>query len=373
MTEPESGVTLPEPPAPRVSVIIPATAGPDLLLACLRSLAAHGPREIPFETIAVLNAGMSAHEERLRAEAAGVRWVGSSANLGLAGAGNRGRALARGELLVLLHDDAEVEPGWLEALVQAADRHPEAGAVGGKVLFPDGRLQSAGMILWRDATTSPPWTKDAAPDPAVFDRPRAADYCGTSSLLVRAEVWDAAGGLDERFFPVYFVDVDLAMAIRRMGRVVLCEPRSVIRHHQGASGNLAFRVFVTQRNRRLFLEKWGSALEEHEPREGTPEVIERALARAEVRAERARREPPPPVAVHERAAVDPELQERRHLEMDLELHRAYVAHLEEAAASSAAELAALRARSATLAAIEQGRWWRLYQRLLPLLRRLRSS
>src|SRR5262249_11859966 len=157
-------------------------------------------------------------------------------NLGLAGAGNRGRALAKGELLVLLHDDAEVEPGWLEALVEAADRHPEAGAIGGKVLFPDGRLQSAGMILWRDATTSPPWTKGTTPDPAAFDRPRAVDYCGTCSLLVRAAVWDAAGGLDERLFPVYFVDVDLAMAIRRMGRVVLYEPRSVIRHHQGASG-----------------------------------------------------------------------------------------------------------------------------------------
>lgn len=372
MTGPERRVTLPEPEGPRVSVIIPATAGPDLLLACLRSLAAHGPREISCETIAVLNAGTSAHEERLRAAVAGVRWLSSPANLGLAGAGNRGRALARGELLVLLHDDAEVEPGWLEALVGAASRHPEAGAVGGKVLFPDGRLQNAGMILWRDATTSPPWPKDASPDPAAFDHPRAVDYCGTSSLLVRAEAWDAAGGLDERFFPVYFVDVDLAMAIRRMGRVVLYEPRSVIRHHQGASGNLSFRHFVTQRNRRLFLEKWGSALEEHEPRDGTPEAVRRALARAEAFADRVRREPLLPIPPREPAPFEPERQERRHLEMDLELHRAYVAHLEETVAS-AAELAELRARSATLTAIEQGRWWRLYQRLLPLLRRLRSS
>jgi GT2 family glycosyltransferase len=365
MTGPEWVITLPEPEAPRVSVIIPATAGPDLLLACLRSLAAHGPREIPFETIAVLNAGMSAHEERLRAAAAGVRWLSSPANLGLAGAGNRGRALARGELLVLLHDDAQAEPGWLEALVGAADRHPEAGAIGGKVLFPDGRLQNAGMILWRDAITSPPWTKDAAPDPTAFDRPRAVDYCGTSSLLVRAEVWDAAGGLDERFFPVYFVDVDLAMAIRRMGRVVLYEPSSVIRHHQGASGNLSFRLFVTQRNRRLFLEKWGSALEEHEPRDGTPEAIQRALTRTEAFADRARREPPPPIPARSPAVLDPELQERRHLEMDLELHRAYVAHLE------TTEVAELRERSARLAAIEESRGWRLYQRLRPLLPRRR--
>jgi hypothetical protein len=64
-------ITLPDPAAPRVSVIIPATAGPELLLACLRSLELHGPREIPFETIAVLNASAAPHEEQLREAVAG--------------------------------------------------------------------------------------------------------------------------------------------------------------------------------------------------------------------------------------------------------------------------------------------------------------
>jgi GT2 family glycosyltransferase len=377
-------IVLPDPAAPRVSILIPATAGPELLLACLRSLERHGPRGIPFETLVVLNAARDEDEARLRETVTGVRWAGSPVNLGLAGAGNRGRALARGELLVLLHDDAEVEPGWLEALVAAADRHPEAGAIGGKVLFPDGRLQNAGMILWRNATTSPPWAGEtpAASAASAFDRPRAVDYCGTSSLLVRATAWDAAGGLDERFFPVYFVDVDLAMAIRRRGQIVLYEPGSVIRHHQGASGNLRFRVFVTQRNRRRFLKKWGSALAEHEPREEGPAAAvegatSRAILRAEAFAERVRRAgAPAPETSPERPAFDAGRQERLHLEMDLELHRAYVAHLaslletrEEAV--PAGELAGLRARSATLAAIESGRWWRLYQRLLPFLRRFR--
>ena len=274
-------LTLPSPSAPRVSVIIPAAARPELLYACLRSLAMHGPRRIPFETLVVLNAPASAAEALLAATVTGVRIVSSPVNLGLAGAGNRGRALARGEYLVLLHDDAEVEPGWLEALVAAADAHSKAGAVGGKVLHPDGSLQNAGMILWQDATTAPPWI-GPPPPPSAFDRPRAVDYCGTSSLLVRAATWDAVGGLDERFFPAYYVDVDLGMAIRRRGQVVWYEPRSVIRHHRGASGDLRFRLFVTNRNRQLFLDKWASALTEHEPRiENSPAAIERALARAE--------------------------------------------------------------------------------------------
>jgi GT2 family glycosyltransferase len=366
-------IVLPAAASPLVSVIIPVTSpaagAPDLLLACLRSLERHAPRDIPFETIALLNGGTPDQEAALSEAVEGLRVERSPANFGLAGAGHRGRALARGELLVLLHDDAEITPGWLEALVAAADRHPEAGAIGGKVLFPDGRLQSAGMILWRDATTSPPWSGAALPASA-FESPRPVDYCGTSSLLVRAATWDAIGGVDERFYPVYFVDVDLAMAIRRQGQIVLYEPRSVIRHHQGASGNLPFRHFVTERNRRRFLEKWQGALDSQEPWDGgSPASIERALARA---AQVSQSGIPP--ESRGPTPYDAAEQERRYLEMELELHKAYARHLEALIPAGQAELAEiteLRARSAALETVEKSRWWRLYQRLLPLLRLLR--
>jgi O-antigen biosynthesis protein len=142
---------LPRSSAPRASVIIPATSTPALLRACLASLARLGPDGIPYETIVVLNEPSTEIEAELRTSVTGVEIISSPINLGIAGAGNRGRSLARGEFLVTLHDDAEVETGWLEALVETADAHQEAGAVGGTVLFPDGRLQNAGMILWQDA------------------------------------------------------------------------------------------------------------------------------------------------------------------------------------------------------------------------------
>jgi GT2 family glycosyltransferase len=270
-------------------VIIPSSSRHDLLHACLRSLARFGPATIPYETIVVLSEATPETETRLRGAATGIQVVSSTVNLGLAGAGNRGRSLARGDLLILLHDDAEIEPGWMEALVEAADRHPEAGAIGGKVLYPDGRLQHAGLILWQNGYTSVPWV-GGSPPPASFERLRAVDYCGTSSLLVRATLWDLIGGLDERFYPVYFVDVDLAMAMRKLGFIVLYQPTSRIRHHLGASTDTNFRDFLVQRNRRLFLKKWGAALESHEPWEGRrpPAAVERALARAEIFADQCR-------------------------------------------------------------------------------------
>jgi GT2 family glycosyltransferase len=321
-------IDLPRSRKPRVSIIIPAGCPSPLLHACLRSLERFGPRDIPYETSVVMNHATADDAAQLRTEVTGVEVVASTVNLGLAGAGNRGRSLARGEYLVLLHDDAEVEPGWLEALVETADAHPEAGAVGGTVLYPDGGLQDAGLILWRDASTSPPWVGQA-PASAAFARLRAVDYCGTSSLLVRTAAWDAAGGLDERFYPVYYVDVDLAMALRRRGWLVLFQPASRIRHHRGASGSPAFRSFVSQRNRRMFRAKWRAALEEHEPpRMNSVAAVERAWARAEAFAESRRRRPvmqtDPPA---QPAPFDSISQELRSLEKDRELRDAYAARV----------------------------------------------
>jgi GT2 family glycosyltransferase len=144
--------------------------------------------------------------------------MSSPVNLDLAGTGNRGRQLANGELLVLLHDDAEVEPGCLKLWLRLLMHTPRLERSGGKV-FSRMRLQQAGLILWRNANAGASWAGETQHN--GFQRVRAVAFCGTSSLLVRAALWDAIGGLDERFCQLYYVDVDLAMAQRHLGYVVL--------------------------------------------------------------------------------------------------------------------------------------------------------
>jgi GT2 family glycosyltransferase len=315
-------IDLPLSDAPRVSVIIPSSTRIDLLRACLRSLARFGPTSIPYETIVVATSEV---ESQLRGSVTGIQLVSSRVNLGMAGAGNRGRALARGELLILLHDDAEIEAGWMEALVETADAHPEAGAIGGKALFPDGRLQSEGAILWRTGQVSLTWVGEAL----SFNRLRAVDVCGTSSLLVRAALWDLVGGLDEQFYPVYYVEVDLGMAIREHGFIVLYQPNSCIRHHQGAStNNYDFKLFVFHRNRLLLVKKWGAALNNQEPFESdSPAAVERALARAEIFAEQCRRRGNVIAKnLGSPKSFDAAEQYYRHVEKSRELQQAYAAY-----------------------------------------------
>ncbi len=282
------------------------------------------PAGLGFEVIVVLNSPND-YDAVLAESSIEGRVIGASTNLGLAGAGNRARAEAGGDFLVLLHDDAQIEQGWIEALLDAAANEPRAGAIGGQVLSPEGQLQSAGMILWRDATTSAPWN-GAPPSVDSFAVARAVDYIGTSSLLIRADTWDAVGGLDEQFFPLYYVDVDLAMKIRRHGQIVLYDPRSRIHHHQGASGDLRWRWFVTLRNRRRFLAKWQAELEEHEVGlPGSQEAIESAMQRAEAFVARVQANTSGaslPTAL-DPSRFDAVKQERRSLIMGLDLYREY--------------------------------------------------
>jgi GT2 family glycosyltransferase len=274
-------ILLPRSDEPRVSIIIPSSVRTDLLYSCLQSLVRSGPRQIPCETIVVLNETGPEVEAELRKAASGIEIVHAPVNLGVAGAANLGRSLARGEFLALLHDDAEVLPGWMEALVEAADAHPEAGAIGSKMLNPDGSLQNVGAILWQDARTSPPWAGNPPPASA-FDRIEAADYCGTASLLVRASAWDAIGGADEQIYPAYYVDVDLCTSLWEIGAAVLCQPKSQVHHRRSASTRSRFRDFIALRNRAYFQRRWAAALEQQEPfDDNSPASIARAGARAQ--------------------------------------------------------------------------------------------
>jgi GT2 family glycosyltransferase len=387
-------IVLPSSREPRVSILIVTARQPRLLARCLESLARCGSA-VPFEVIVMLNDALPEVETLVRERVSGATVIASPVPLGLAGGSNRARAAARGELLVLFHDDAEAEPGWLDELVATIDAHPEAGAVGSRMLHPDGNPQSLGSVLWSDGSAWPLGSGPGSLLPAS-ETTAAADYCGSSSLLVRASTWDAIGGADERFYPAYYVDVDLCLGIWTLGQAVLCAPASRVRHHKSASTEARFREFLFRRNQVLLREKWHAALPAFEPpAPGSIEGLQRAVERAQARWRTVREDgvsTPAPTT----APFDPDAQERRVLEIALDLQsawaadlraelavlrepaddlRAELAVLREWAADLRAELAVLRERAderaEMLARMESTRWWRLYGRLLPLFRFLR--
>jgi cellulose synthase/poly-beta-1,6-N-acetylglucosamine synthase-like glycosyltransferase len=206
---------LPSSDTPRVSIVIPVYNKIAYTSACLRSIAEHAGT-IPFEIIIVDDGSTDATPQRL-ADVAGIRVVRNVENLGFVGSCNAGAAIAHGELLLFLNNDTRVTAGWLDALVHCLDSAPHAGLVGAKLVYPDGRLQEAGGIVFDDGSG---WNYGRFDDP---DHPRyafrrEADYCSGAAILLRGELFRRLGGFDTRYAPAYYEDTDLAFAVRTAGQ-----------------------------------------------------------------------------------------------------------------------------------------------------------
>jgi GT2 family glycosyltransferase/glycosyltransferase involved in cell wall biosynthesis len=247
--------------APRVSIVIPVHNKVEYTAACLRSLGDNA-NSVPFEVIVVDDASSDATAERL-AHIAGITALRNAENLGFVGSCNAAAARARGEFVLFLNNDTVVTPNWLDALLRVFDEEPDAGLVGARLVYPDGRLQEAGGIVFSDGSG---WNYGRFDDPADprYAFRREADYCSGAAIVLRRELFERLGGFDARYAPAYYEDTDLAFAVRAAGYKVLYEPRSTVIHFEGVtagtdttgSGMKRFQAV----NRDKFVDKWKSEL-----------------------------------------------------------------------------------------------------------------
>lgn len=147
---PRAPFALPSSDAPVVSVIIPIHGKIDYTLACLRSIARHGARA-EFEIIVVNDASPDDSAAAL-GDVAGLRLLHNAANLGFIGSCNAGAAIARGAYLLFLNNDTQVTAGWLDRLLDCFDEEPGCGIAGSRLVYPDGRLQEAGGLVYADGS-----------------------------------------------------------------------------------------------------------------------------------------------------------------------------------------------------------------------------
>jgi GT2 family glycosyltransferase len=152
-------------------------------------------------------------------------------------------ARAEGEYVLLLNDDTEVTSGdWLEAMLEHAQR-PEVGAVGARLLYPDGRVQHAGVLVG----VGNPWGPGIALHAHQFYSADSPGYAGTAMtttnynavtaacMLLRRSVFEEVGGLDEENLTGSFNDVDLCLKIRERGYLITYTPHAELLHHESVS------------------------------------------------------------------------------------------------------------------------------------------
>ncbi|WP_425486491.1 glycosyltransferase [Chiayiivirga flava] len=257
---------LPQPEAPRASIVVPVYNHFHHTRTCLAALAAMTDAST-FEVIVVDDCSGDESAQRLP-QVPGLRYVRNAQNLGFIGACNAGAAIANGEFIVFLNNDTAVQPGWLDALLDTFERHDNVGLVGAKLVYPDGRLQEAGGIVFSDGSG---WNYGRFDDPADarYNYVRDVDYCSGAAIALRASLFRSFGGFDSHYAPAYYEDTDLAMKVRAAGLRVLYQPASVVVHFEGVTSGTDVAGSGTKRfqaiNQQKFVERWREVLATHVP------------------------------------------------------------------------------------------------------------
>jgi N-acetylglucosaminyl-diphospho-decaprenol L-rhamnosyltransferase len=232
-------------PDPDCSVVIVNYHSEALLRPCLESLASSAD-PISLEVIVVDNSGTARHSGALEAlpEA---RLIEAGGNVGFARACNLGMAAARGRHLLLLNPDTVAHPGAVATLSRHLDAFPEVGVVAARLLNPDGTLQYScrrfprplSIFFGRYALLTRLFPRNRVSSDYLYldwdhASARPVDWVSGACLMIRREVFDRVGGLDDGYF-LFVEDMDWCRRIRDAGLEVVYVPQAEVTHRIGAS------------------------------------------------------------------------------------------------------------------------------------------
>lgn len=250
-------LSFPEVPKPDVSIVIPAHNKVDVTYLALCSLLL-APNKASFEVIVVDDASTDETAE-LENLVKGITVLHNAEPQRFIRACNAGVAQARGTYVMLLNNDVEVTAGFLDALIDGMARFPRAGLVGSKLLYPNGRLQDAGGIIW---SSGDPWNygNGQNPNDPRFAYARQVDYLTGAAMLTTKKIWDEVGGLSAYLEPMYFEDTDFSFKVREAGYTTWFIPSSIVYHYEGITSGTdtngsGFKRFQ-EINRPKFKRRW---------------------------------------------------------------------------------------------------------------------
>lgn len=251
---------LPNEEKPLVSIIIPVYNEFDYTYKCVQSII-NNVKGVSYEVIIGDDESTDA-TRKISKVIKNIRVNVNESDHGFLMNCNCAAKLARGKYIVFLNNDTLVQENWLESLVTLIESSNEIGLVGSKLIYPDGKLQEAGGIIWSDGTG---WNYGRNQDAGMpeYNYVRECDYISGASILISKELWNEIGGFDERFKPAYCEDSDLAFEVRKRGYKVMYQPKSVVIHFEGVSNgtdlDAGLKKYQVENNKK-FKEKWHDEL-----------------------------------------------------------------------------------------------------------------
>lgn len=248
---------------PTVSIVIPVYNQFEYTYRCIESIVKNSG-DVRYEIIVANDCSTDLTTE-IDKIIPGVKCETTPENLRFLRNCNNAAKAAVGKYILFLNNDTQVMKDWLSPLVSLIESADDIGMVGSKLIYPDGRLQEAGGILWRDGSA---WNYGNGQNPALpeFNYVKQVDYISGAAIMLSRALWEELGGFDEYFSPAYCEDSDLAFTVRKKGYRVMYQPKSVVVHFEGVSNGTSTSSGVKKyqvENSEKFRVKWKEVLDTH--------------------------------------------------------------------------------------------------------------
>lgn len=259
---------------PKVSIIIPVYNQIHYTYACLVSIL-ENTGEFDYEIIIADDVSTDATKE-IDKFVTGLVIARNESNQGFLKNCNNAAKKARGEYIFFLNNDTTVQKDWMPPLIRLLESDKSIGMVGSKLIYPDGRLQEAGGIIWSDGSG---WNYGRCDDPnkPEYNYVRDVDYISGAAIMLSRKLWEDIGGFDERYAPAYCEDSDLAFEVRKRGLRVVYQPLSVVTHFEGVSNGTdvngtGLKRYQVENNKKL-QEKWSEEFKNQYDNVGVPNAF----------------------------------------------------------------------------------------------------
>ena len=261
----DSFIQFPQHENPAASIILVLYNRAELTLQCLYSILKSNVSS--YEVVIIDNASTDETKALLK-RVKGARIIENTLNVHYLKACNQAARLARGEYMLLLNNDAQLMGDAVSAAIKTLNSSEDIGAVGGKVILPDGTLQEAGSIIWQDGSCLG-YGRGDSPFASAYMFKRDVDYCSAVFLLTKRNLFLQTGGFDEDYAPAYYEETDYCVRLWKQGKRVVYDPNIAVLHYEFASSASHQNAIELQAEHRpIFVSKhreWLRGQQEYSP------------------------------------------------------------------------------------------------------------
>jgi GT2 family glycosyltransferase len=247
-----SQIELPYTETPEISIILVLYNKAELTLSCVYSILRS---QVNSYEVVIVDNNSTDKTRLLLSRIKGAKIIQNTENLHFLLACNQASRVASGRYLLFLNNDTQVLADSINSSLRTIKFSEDIGAVGGKIILPNGTLQEAGNIIWQDGSCSTYGRRDEPFAPEYMFM-RDVDYCSGAFLLTNRELFMDMGGFDEDYKPAYYEETDYCVRLWKTGKRVVYDPNVVLIHMEFGSAVSAKDPMILQtKNRRIFVEK----------------------------------------------------------------------------------------------------------------------